>query len=87
MGGFKSLGQVSSGETRRGDIDTSNSKINFVTPSAKYLREDPATEIISVKNPGILEHNLDVFSKDAGKKSFKICLDGKKISSGFGKKN
>ena len=60
------------------------SKVNFVTPNVKSLRDFINTSGIKCSKPGILETNLDLIAKMKGNQSFKLCVDGKKISSGFG---
>ena len=37
MSGVKAKGQISSGENKRGEIDTSSSKVNFIVPSRELL--------------------------------------------------
>ncbi len=85
MGGFKLLGQLTGGDEMRGSLDPCNSRVNFVTPSVRYLRDDVLKQDISCENPGILTANIKKFSSEKLNKSYKVCIDGKKISSGFGR--
>ena len=77
MSGYKNPGQVQ-GSSTRGELLPSQSHINFAVPDVKTIRAE--AKKTSFQKPGITTTN----SKSGGK-SFNICIDGKKLNSGFGK--
>ena len=75
MSGMKNLGQNAKGLTK-----PENSCINFAVPSRQCLEDTFMSEKLQNIKPGILEHMIHLVSKDdiAEKKTFKLCVDGKK---------
>ena len=73
MGGYKS---------------TTDSNINFIVPDIKILQKEIRESEIECKEPGVIFQNIQSMSSLSGtnEKSYKICMDGKKISCGFGKR-
>jgi hypothetical protein len=81
MGGYKNIGQVASGE-RKGCLSTSDSQINFIAPSASVLRDEVVKCEVNCSQPGVIKGNLKSVDKS---KSYKLCIDGKRINSGYSK--
>ena len=86
MGGFKSCGQISNLQSACGRLETGNSYVNFVVPNRQVIREEITNAGLNCDQPGVLEGNIKVFAESNSNISCKICIDGNKISSGFGKK-
>ena len=60
--------------------------MNFIAPNLKTLRKDFASNVpTTAKQPGVIEDNIKLMKSTNSDVSYKICIDGKKISSGFGK--
>ena len=84
MSGLRNFGQVLNAEARQGDMVPEDSRINFAVPAVNNLyREEDQTKPIY---PGICIDHLETLSKVMSGKPLKICVDGKKISRGKGKK-
>ena len=65
------------------------SRVNFVCPEIKSLRDEKKKHKIDCKKPGIIHSNIEAVEKssdDIKSKSYKLCVDGKKITAGFGKR-
>lgn len=60
--------------------------VNFAVPDRKILQKEVSSINIDCAEPGIIEKNIENFSRIGTDKSYKICFDGKKIAPGFGKK-
>ena len=86
MGGFKNTGDVMSGH-KRGCLQATNSRVNFVTPGVNTLRDLWKKHADDCEKPCIITNNICMVA-DKGNEttSYKLCIDGKKISSGFGQK-
>ena len=66
---------------------TDPSLVNFACPDRHVLKEQKKMHAITCERPGIMHCNIDaVVNISDTKKSYTICLDGKKIMSGFSKK-
>ena len=82
MGGPKRRGQVVVGNTEKGNFKPAESEINFAVPRRALVSSELSPLSPEDVKPGIL-HTL--LSKFAGKaepqKTFKICIDGKKINA------
>jgi len=76
MGGYRHERDVS-------DVQCGNS-INFACPDRKLLQCVVKSNNTDCQKPGILFSNIDTFCKDSTQKSYKLCIDGKKIMQGFG---
>ena len=82
MGSMKNTGQVRSGQTTMGSLTSEDSVCNFIAPSVQVLRQEIKRTEINCSKPGIIHDMIDLADKE---KSHKICIDGKRINSGFGK--
>ena len=67
-----------------GQLDVANYRVNFVVPDVKVLNKviQHSTENASERRPGSITNNIELVAYE-GNISYKICLDDKKISSGF----
>jgi hypothetical protein len=81
MGGPKTAGQNCAGG-QPVKFGTSDSKVNFITPSRHILKEEINKSDISCEKPCFIKANLQFVNAN---KSCKLCIDGKKLNSGFGK--
>lgn len=86
MGGFKCKGQIIGNFNKERQLLPQNSDINFVVPNRHSLVHEISEGSVRCDKPGILEKNIEIFSEVNAGNSCKICLDGKKIATGFGKK-
>ena len=90
MGGYKAIGLLTDGSERnRKSLVPDISRVNFICPEIKSLREEKKKHKIGCEKPGIILSNIKALensSCDLKSKSYKLCIDGKKISAGFGKK-
>ena len=90
MGGFKSLGLLTDGSERtREDLLSDLSRVNYVCSEIKSLRDEMKKHKIHCKKPDIIHSNIEAVEKssdDIKSKSYKLCIDGKKITAGFGKR-
>ena len=53
------------------------------------MRDEKKKHKIDCKKPGIIHSNIEAVEKssdDIKSKSYKLCIDGKKITAGFGKR-
>ena len=80
MGGQKNKGQVINSEATPGLYTPHDSKVNFVVPDRRMLKEDSL--IMTEKKPAILHNMIDVISKNDHQQylTYKICVDGKRIN-------
>lgn len=84
MGGFKCLGQQSDSGSHS-SLKPDNASVNFVCPDVKQLRDIKNEHSPDCDAPGIMLKNLDAIAKISNEqKTYKICIDGKKITPGFG---
>ena len=79
-GGFKNQGQVTSGATEKGYYSPENASINFAVPDLKTLQKEETYIDINHINPGIINDTVETFSQGAEHKTYKVCVDGKKIN-------
>jgi len=90
MGGFKAFSRVQEhGELDCKDMKRSDiSMLNFVCPSIDVLKEERKRYSIDCSDPGIIYSNLEAVASIASTetKSYNLCVDGKKIAPGLGKK-
>ncbi|MEW8548751.1 MAG: hypothetical protein AB2693_35060, partial [Candidatus Thiodiazotropha sp.] len=82
MSGLRNSGQVLDKEAERGDLDPTDSRINFAVPAKQnlYRKEDK----VSPMYPGIFEKQIEALAEQFSGKPLKLCVDGKKISRGKG---
>ena len=87
MGGLKTQDTIHEA-TGSKEMIPDVSKVNFICPDIKVLTEEKKSHQIGCENPGIIISNIESVANIAGAKDkcYKICLDGKKITAGFGKK-
>ena len=83
MSGPKSQGSLQDGSEQRGSQGTSNANINFAIPSRQDLFR-PADKPPKCF-PELLFDFLQTMSSNCDGKSYKLSVDGKKISQGGGK--
>ncbi|KAL5011712.1 hypothetical protein ScPMuIL_010263 [Solemya velum] len=82
MSGPKHKGQVIFGQTSQGTFSPSESKINFAVPMRKVTDSSLSPLGPDAIRPGIIQPLLDKVSMLASEdKTYKICLDGKKINA------
>ena len=79
MSGWKNQGQE-----LKGDIRPADSVINFAVPSLSCLQESNLAEKLKQSRPGMFEDMIELIKKDdvSLRKTFKLCVDGKKINIG-----
>ena len=60
----------------------------FVCPYIKLLREEKKSLQINCDKPGIITSNIDAVAgtHNAQQKRYELCLDGKRLTVGFGSK-
>ena len=73
MGGCRCNGRESQIQSGIGE------SINFACPSDSVLRNIVRIDNEECQQPGILFSNIDTFCQSRKHKSYKLCLDGKKI--------
>ena len=67
-------------------LHSHKTSVNFVVPSQDVLnREVKQVVATQCESPGILSDNIQSFSAKISDTSCKLCFDGEKIASGFGK--
>ena len=84
MGGPKHRGQLVLGQSSKGIYKPSESLINFAIPHRAVLSSDLSPLSPENVSPGILETLLSRFAQKAQTephKTYKICIDGKKINA------
>ena len=82
MGGPKNKGQVIFGETTRGTYTTTDSRINFAVPVSRVSDLNRSPLAPDNIRPGIIQPLLEKIVPTAIEgKTYKICLDGKKINA------
>jgi hypothetical protein len=84
MGGQKHRGQLVLGQSSKGIYKPSESFINFAIPHRAVLSSDLSPLSPENVSPGILETLLSRFAQKAQTephKTYKICIDGKKINA------
>ena len=86
MGGYKNVGQIMGDMAQKGHTTSSQSKINLVVPDVKVLRKEISQLDCCCERPGVLLGNIKLFKDLIADRSCKICIDGKKINCGFGKR-
>ncbi len=64
------------------DLKPTKAKLNFIAPSPHVLREEIQKTQINCNEPGVMRDVLNLAKLD---KSHEICIDGKRINSGYGK--
>ena len=69
-----------------GNLTPDDCKSNFVVPSDSTLEKFAADHNLEAAKPGVLKTTLDAFSTAKEGVQCKLSLDGKKITTGFGKK-
>ena len=82
MGGPKHTGKLVTKECERGHFRPEERSINFAVPfkSVTSLKSSPVSP--SDLQPGIIHYLLDKVSENSdSKKTYKLCLDGKKINA------
>ena len=88
MGGFKGRGQLVWEDNKSKEKLTTDFKnVNFVVPHKNILKEEIQKREISCQSPGIIHSNINAIAdfSDVQNKNYKLCVDGKKITVGFGK--
>ena len=89
MGGYKTFSELSesTNDNEKSMIKADVSLINFACPNKNILIEEKKKFNIECDEPGIILSNLDAVSSITQNKdkAFNLCVDGKKITSGFGK--
>lgn len=81
MGGLKNKEQVTFGKLSRG-MSLADSLINSAVPMSKVSDSILSTLAQDKIRPGTIQPLSDkVAMRDAENKTFKICLDGKKINA------
>ena len=89
MGGYKTFSRLNEhGITDEKMMSkTDASMINFACPNKNVLVEEKKKYSIDCDKPGIIRSNLEAVSvlTDKNDKAFSLCVDGKKLTSGFGK--
>lgn len=83
MSGPKCQGTILEGTEQRGSQDSKSAKINFAIPARQNLfrSEEKCAKIL----PGIVTDFVNLIALKSFGKSYKLCVDGKKISRGRGK--
>ena len=86
MGGYKNKGFLRQSQDKRNTLFQST--INFVCPDIKRLRDNKAKIEINCSEPGLIVSSIGslVGKEGVQQKGYKICLDGNKLTIGFGKK-
>ena len=84
MSGPKNQGQLIQGQTYRGCYDPQYSKINFAVPSVNVVRKHDEYGKDEMK-PGVFRDTIQLLATLDRSKTYKIAVDGKKISKGRGK--
>ncbi|XP_071137033.1 uncharacterized protein [Mytilus edulis] len=79
MAGWKNQGQEAKGHTKPDE-----SVINFAVPDRKYLDSTELSHKLKNIQPGILDEMIELIYDDSCclSKTFKLCVDGKKINHG-----
>ncbi|VDI80060.1 Hypothetical predicted protein [Mytilus galloprovincialis] len=79
MAGWKNQGQEAKGHTK-----PEESVINFAVPDRKYLDSTELSHKLKNIQPGILNEMIELIYADSCclSKTFKLCVDGKKINHG-----
>lgn len=79
MSGPKNSEDILLSESGRGDCRSENSKVNFIVPNRKLLKED--VSFIPDKSPGIIHNMIEkIATHDNDALTYKLCVDGKKIN-------
>jgi hypothetical protein len=82
MSGPKNKGQPIFGQSKKSEFDPSDSKINFAVPYKRIRGTSDGPISPDILSPGIISYLLDkIASMDNKNKTFKLCLDGKKINA------
>ena len=84
MGGYKGHGQMQQGYKRH-QLLPDNCSVNFVVPSEQILQQEAQRYKLNCQHPSILINNIQQFGSLVDDASCKLCFDGKKLTSGFGK--
>ena len=80
----KDKGQLIFGQSKKSEFDPSDSKINFAVPYKRITRTSEGPISPDILSPGIISYLLDKIASMDNKnknKTFKLCLDGKKINA------
>ena len=87
-GGYKNKGFLRQSHDKRNTLFPDQSTINFVWPDIKCLTDNRAKMEINCSEPGLIVSNIKsvVGKRGAPHNEYKICLDGKKLTIGFGNK-
>ena len=82
MGGPKHRGQLVTGQSSKGHYNPCDSEINFAVPHRAVVSSDLSPLSPADVSPGIIDILLSNFAKKAEpQKTYKICVDGKKINA------
>lgn len=82
MSGPKHKGDLINGQSHPGEFDPKLSRINYSVPFSKVTGTSESPVPSSQIRPGIVSHLLDKVAEQSNKyQTFKLCFDGKKISS------
>ncbi|MCP3901538.1 MAG: hypothetical protein GY707_17665 [Desulfobacteraceae bacterium] len=65
-----------------GDLKPTKATLNFIAASPQVLRKEIQKTQINCNEPGVIRDVLNLAKLD---KSHEICIDGKRINSGYGK--
>ena len=82
MSGPRSSGNIVKEKEERGQCSSSDSRINFAVPSLQSLSKQKLEPIM----PGIIESSISNLSDCLESPTIKICVDGKRIARGKGRK-
>ena len=61
------------------------SRINFAVPSRPILSKAASEYTIDAESPGLLRISLQMFADHHNGSEIKLCMDGKRLATGFGK--
>ena len=82
MGGPKHGGSLIGGECDRGSYDPKESSINFAIPVRSILSSDLSPVNASELKPGIINPLVERVAEHSSEaKTYKLCVDGKKINA------
>ena len=84
MRGLKASG-LDGNPKEEGPIKPEACHLNFVVPASRILIREGEQFRLDASKPGVLSGVLQDFAKVQKKPDVKLCFDGKKIASGFGK--
>ena len=88
MGGFKGRGLLLWEDDKSQEkLITDSNNVNFVVPHYNILKDEIRKREISCQTPGIIHSNIQRIAEcsESSNKNYKLCIDGKKITVGFGK--